>query len=683
MTRRKVYISSPVERSLLSDVLPFETPVSFTNRHYYNFVLKYGIKFKNNKINWNICSPEEEACILIILSLNSSQVITVEGRREYRLEIFRLAPQRPFLFPISHKSNEFRHLTIPPIRAQLELVDFYKRSKEAIMYFTSLSSFSIRYPAAIAQYTYFDDRLHSALKSEDLSGIEQHSNEYPSLRSFFRYKDYSNVYKFYESYKFQRCEKKYERLLKLDISKCFDSMYSHSIVWATHGLESVKQDLSLIKEGFSARFDALMQRSNNRETNGIIIGAEYSRIFAEIILQKVDLNLEMKLLKSHQLVHRRDYEIFRYVDDYFIFYINEEDRNRIEEELSICLKEYKLSLNSEKYELLDKPIITNITRAKNQISNLLEKFLPDRAVDKTDTDTGEVLEKAKLKVDSRSLIVEFKSVLKSVDVEYKDVMNYSLAVVNRKTNDVLNDYSESSEEFRRETKLVNALLSSMDFLFFIYSVSPRVNTTIKLCRILELIISFCKNDIISSDNKHRIFKAIFDSVGLILRKARIGEYAQVESLYLLICLSTLGKHYWLEEDALLSYFGLSIDESGVIKNTVKLNYFSITVMFMYMRDKKRYSNARSWLEGYVVSEMKMRPDTVTFETEYVMLFFDLVGCPYVSVGTKEKLLNTFIPDDSVLRASVESVVIAQDWFTSWTGFDFGLELDSKLSREVY
>jgi len=46
MAKKKVYISSPVERCILSDVLPFETPVSFSNRHFYNFVLKHGIKFE-------------------------------------------------------------------------------------------------------------------------------------------------------------------------------------------------------------------------------------------------------------------------------------------------------------------------------------------------------------------------------------------------------------------------------------------------------------------------------------------------------------------------------------------------------------------------------------------------------------------------------------------------------------
>ena len=38
-----------------------------------------------------------------------------------------------------------------------------------------------------------------------------------------------------------------------------------------------------------------MQRLNYNETNGIVIGPEFSRIFAEIILQRVDKEVEKAL----------------------------------------------------------------------------------------------------------------------------------------------------------------------------------------------------------------------------------------------------------------------------------------------------------------------------------------------------------------------------------------------------
>lgn len=73
---------------------------------------------------------------------------------------------------------------------------------------------------------------------------------------------------------------------------------------------------------FGGQFDILMQNLNYGETNGIIIGPEFSRIFAELILQRIDLNVMYYLRDnrdSKRLEFKTDYEIFRYVDDFFVF----------------------------------------------------------------------------------------------------------------------------------------------------------------------------------------------------------------------------------------------------------------------------------------------------------------------------------------------------------------------------
>ena len=69
-----------------------------------------------------------------------------------------------------------------------------------------------------------------------------------------------------------------------------------------------------------------MKSSFNGNTHGIVIGPEFSRIFAEILLQSIDVKVKNKLLsyKSsnyiHGIVEGVHYTIKRYVDDYFLFY---------------------------------------------------------------------------------------------------------------------------------------------------------------------------------------------------------------------------------------------------------------------------------------------------------------------------------------------------------------------------
>ncbi len=52
--------------------------------------------------------------------------------------------------------------------------------------------------------------------------------------------------------------------------------------------DAVKENVRRSLETFAGKFDRLMQQMDYNEANGIIIGPEFSRIFAELILQSVD-----------------------------------------------------------------------------------------------------------------------------------------------------------------------------------------------------------------------------------------------------------------------------------------------------------------------------------------------------------------------------------------------------------
>ena len=90
-------------------------------------------------------------------------------------------------------------------------------------------------------------------------------------------------------------------------------------------------------------WDRLMQRMNYNETNGIVIGPEFSRIFAEVIFQYIDRCVENDLLvKGFRF--NIDYECYRYVDDYFFFYNNPDVLNAANESYARHLNEYKLRI---------------------------------------------------------------------------------------------------------------------------------------------------------------------------------------------------------------------------------------------------------------------------------------------------------------------------------------------------
>ena len=51
--RKKIRLKYKKERVLLSDVLPYELPVIFTNRYFYRYLVSNGVKFDGNELSWN------------------------------------------------------------------------------------------------------------------------------------------------------------------------------------------------------------------------------------------------------------------------------------------------------------------------------------------------------------------------------------------------------------------------------------------------------------------------------------------------------------------------------------------------------------------------------------------------------------------------------------------------------
>ncbi|EGR3214030.1 DNA-binding protein, partial [Vibrio parahaemolyticus] len=297
-------------RALLTDVLPYELPLWYSNftmyerfhnkTHRNSYINISGLNFENNAGNYI-----------------------------------------PLDYLISRGGNKSpRSISIMHPAAQLKVCEFYEEYGELIEYYCTKSKYSLRHP--YRKTTKFYGKRQQGSKVCD--GVEAEGEERIVSSSYFKYKTYPFLYRFFESYEYHRLEKKFHSMLQVDVSKCFPSIYTHSIGWAVKSKRLAK---SKAKGSFDGEFDNLMQLTNYRETNGILIGPEVSRIFSEIILQKIDLNLIEKMHDSGYTISK-DYEFRRYVDDYFIFYRSDDVKNSIIKNLEHCLLDYKMYLNEAK-----------------------------------------------------------------------------------------------------------------------------------------------------------------------------------------------------------------------------------------------------------------------------------------------------------------------------------------------
>ena len=737
--RNKKPINYSRDRVVLSDTLPYEAPLIFSNRHFYNFLYRYKIRYikdyKSNgvefisHIEWDKQNKRyvkqkniiEQIIRLLfdIKSVSSTDNIEIGEKEERKI---------PFTYRISHKVKSFRELSIPHPKNQVELVTFYEDFKELIIYYSKQSKFSIRKPFSIAKFVFVNDSLHKKIKGDEDDYLEESGKEYESLKTFFTYRKYPNIYKFYEDYRYHRAEKKYDKLLTFDISRCFDSIYTHSIAWALQNKDIVKDNLHLSKDTFADRFDIFMRNTNYGETNGILIGPEFSRIFAELILQQIDKTVERNLRPS--VINNVHYEIYRYVDDYFVFYNEDKIKDEILQSFHIELGNYKMSISDSKTDYFEKPIITDLTIAKNRIVELFDESIK-LSIEKLESKNDkfhESIRDFKTKCNSDNIITNYKAILNETDVKYSDILNYTFAILSKridrsikvfeeyyievsklKFQESLNNYDIQKIE-KQEYNFILFIANFLDIVFFLYTVSPKVNITIKLSNILSSIILFTKGKYKLSETNHEtlgkkkyfllnrfkpdnteyVLKKISDDISLVLRKYSLQELVQIETLYLLVIQRELGKKYRLTVNDIIKYFKLEeikVEEDSInikYKFPYKPNYFVITVLLFYIRNIKSFRPIKLAL----MESLREKIESVekykrTKYSELIIMLFDLIVCPYLDNNFKRELLRLFGLEKKYHENLLGFKIFQKYWFTKWDKFNLAKEIKAKKALETY
>lgn len=256
------------DRVVLTETLPYEVPVIFSNDGFY----------KHIKLSYN---SEYQLDSLYDKLIRNSGKWTI-----------------PFSYKISKDSMSMRKLSILHPNSQLKIIELYKKYDKTICYYCSISKISLRAPSKVAS-SFFKNSIISDLnkyKSDTVDTIQTDKIVKHST-SYFAYDRYSKFYKFIDSEQFVEMEKKYSLLCMLDIFKCFDSIYTHTVSWAVKNKKFAK-DTVTIKSTFGQYIDGIMQHCNHSETNGILVGPEISRIFAEIIFQDIDCKVMNECLRK-------------------------------------------------------------------------------------------------------------------------------------------------------------------------------------------------------------------------------------------------------------------------------------------------------------------------------------------------------------------------------------------------
>lgn len=627
-------------RALLTETLPYEVPLIFSNDRLFLSLLRS---------NWGV---EERKLFEMLVSRNKS-----------------------FTVPYSYKINKDRGgkttLSIAHPDVQQRISEFYYNYSQTILQYTSRSIFSLRHPIDVTP-VYSDAEL-SGEKTFKLGlphmDPEDGELDVSHVVSYFSYK-YNLLSKFVSSNDYISLEKKFSRMRTLDVSKCFFNIYTHSITWAVKGKDFAKKNKD--HSSFEASFDELMQRANYNETNGIIVGPEVSRIFAEIVFQDIDERVREKL-SQHGIVKR--YEVRRYVDDFFIFANSDEELDAIEDVLAEELEKFKLFINYDKKKTTSRPFVSDISLARRDIGesiSLLRELITDV---KAQTSPAEMRRNAR---EIKRRIGDLRLVVAQYGIGFHTISGWIFSSL-RSTFGYVSNLSRvediGGEPLEALTEIAAAILR---LVFYVFSLDVRVRTTYSICQMMIAVDEFTDRN--GGENREYLQQIAFDEICDVLTAftsrfgiADLNSSVEVSNIFILLSM------YFP------AYFKNTEIFRDFLKNTNSRNitYFGyISAKFCLLHCVKAGDIRVAELDANIERKLIEEGKNVREDCETYLMMVDYLASPNIALANKRRVIEACVGFKKATNAAMESV-LPKLAFVDWGGTEIEHLLERKQLRSVY
>ncbi|MCQ8240484.1 antiviral reverse transcriptase Drt3b [Rhizosaccharibacter radicis] len=639
-------------RVIVTDTTPEEVPIIFSNDGFYRNRTKYPVDNKH-----------------------AQEFFTAILKPEHSYT-------KPYRYNILKDPRSARSLSLIHPSAQESVARFYHEYDSLICHFASKSLASLRAPQKVGT-TFFVQGSRSSKNKFRGSGVDTVTLEttLSNPSSYFSYNKIRRAHEFFESNDYVHLEKKFQLFRMLDVSKCFSSIYTHSLYWAVADIKTAKNNIS--SAGFANEFDRLMQSMNYNETNGICIGPEVSRIFAELIFADIDAKI-VKSMFDRSLKFKVDYEFRRYVDDYYLFAADAGVLDVLSGATQVCLGKFKLHVNHEKTSTLHRPFVTQksqiVADADGTLSDFFEKFLTV-SPDKNSLLTPKFIKRSDALM--RSIIKKVKATCMLHDVGYEAVSDYIISALTRRicnlSDGVAEDRILGDDE---KDRYVSAYVLLVEVLYFFYTVNPTVRSSLNVAKSIVVACRFFKQKIperlpILSEN---IVRWTIDLSRAIARADRHKDLTAVplEVLNVLVPMREIVSDEPLVDD-LIEAEARSYDS---------FDYFEV-VSFLFMsggRVRHRDMIAKLFARAKSVVDESLGPRT---DSDAAHLCLDLLACPFLSLEKRASWFNSLRSKcgiSQISRLEAQLAVAAMQnhpWFVRWDQVDLLRLLKKKELSPIY
>lgn len=195
--------------------------------------------------------------------------------------------------------------------------------------------------------------------------LSEYSKSYPIHDTSTEKRSVSTFSKSVSEFRNSLLETSIDKLIevRVDISKFYPTIYTHSISWALLGKEKAKHyfrekenletliaggdtDAALYK--YAESVDIALRACQERQSIGIPIGPDTSHIIAEIIACRIDSTLQTRI-DSIEL------KACRYYDDFYLYVSTKDQADKVLKTLQLILSEFQLEINEAKVKIRQFP----------------------------------------------------------------------------------------------------------------------------------------------------------------------------------------------------------------------------------------------------------------------------------------------------------------------------------------
>ncbi|MEE0434743.1 MAG: RNA-directed DNA polymerase [Peptococcaceae bacterium] len=446
---------------ILTDLLPAETSELFSFSQLYSYLLQ---KDNQKKVNDLIHAIKKTKA-------SGDKAMFKKGWST-----------KPLKYKILKGSDSMREMSIIQPFSALNLFLFIECYQNDILdYFEKHHNFSIRYhrknpnlyyKAKVGHITqYFQDQSYRAGRK-----IIQQSGNY------FKITPFESINSFSDSRIWRISNLKYKYYAKLDYKACFDSIYTHAFTWILE--RNVIDAKNAENSNLFITIDRILQNINGRSSNGIVVGPEFSRMMAEILLQHIDCEIALALSKEN-IFFNVDYVAFRYVDDIFLFSNDPHILDQILLKYKTIGEHYLLRLNELKLLRGNTPCLPKEWLEKTrQLSDVIGGFFHQW----TKNDYDKLPKNEQFLIKSEYIPVD--RVKDEITVLIKKYPKDKHTIVSFLLSTLLNNISKKNDGYTLfcNQRPGKALLL-IDLAFYIYAFYPSFDQTRKMISLISYINS--------------------------------------------------------------------------------------------------------------------------------------------------------------------------------------------------